>query len=106
METSQLNVNYVVKDKNDTALLILLQKIKYDKKENTPIIRVHLIHWMKITLRIVIFITGNRRYSNGITITIHKFDCYIWKACKRWCIRKIYSFGNISILKPIIYTKE
>ena len=32
---------------------------------------------MKIILRIVIFITGNRKYYNGITITIHKFGCYI-----------------------------
>ena len=25
----------------------------------------------------------NRRYCNEITITIHKFGYYIWKACKR-----------------------
>ena len=61
---------------------------------------------MEITLGIVIFITGNRRHCNGMTITIHKFDCYILKACKRWCIRKLYSFWNILILKPIIDTKE
>ena len=45
-------------------------------------------------------------HCNGITITIYKFCCYIWKACKRWCIRKFYIFGNILILKPIICTKE
>ena len=61
---------------------------------------------MQITLEIVIFITGNRRHCNRITIYIHKFGCYIWKACKRWCIRKLYIFRNILILKPIIYTKE
>ena len=32
---------------------------------------------MKIILGIVIFIIGNRKYYNGITITIHKFGCYI-----------------------------
>ena len=52
------------------------------------------------------FITGNRRYYNGITIIILKFDCYIWKACKRWCIRKIYISKNILILRSIICTKE
>ena len=52
------------------------------------------------------FIIGNRRYYNGITIIILKFDCYIWKACKRWCIRKIYISKNILILRSIICTKE
>ena len=67
---------------------------------------VRLVHSMYITLGIVIFITGNRKHCNEITIIIHKFGCYIWKTCKRWCIRKLYIFGNILILKPIIYSKE
>ena len=25
----------------------------------------------------------NKRHCNGITITIDKFGCYLWKACKR-----------------------
>ena len=69
-------------------------------------LRTLLIYWMKIILGIVIFIIENRRYCNGITITVHKFCCYIWKACKIWGIRKIYIFGNILILRPIIYAKK
>ena len=48
----------------------------------------------------------HRKYCNGITIIVHKFCCYIWKACKRWCIRKFYIFENILILRPIIYAKK
>ena len=70
------------------------------------ILRIRFVHWMKIILGIIIFITGNRRHCNGITITIHKFGCYVWKACKRWYIRKLYIFENILILIPIICTKE
>ena len=61
-----------------------------------------LVYWINNTLGIVIFITGNRRYYNEITIIIYKFNCYIWKACKRWCIRKIYIFVYILILRLII----
>ena len=61
---------------------------------------------MYITLGIVIFITRNKRHCNGITITIHKFGRYIRKAYKRLFINKLYIFGNILILKPIICTKK
>ena len=43
-------------------------------------------------LRIVIFIIVDKRYCNKIIITVHKFGCYIWKACKKWYIRKFYIF--------------
>ena len=69
-------------------------------------IRVRLVHWINIILGIVIFIIGNRKYCNEIIITIYEFGYYIWKVCKRWWIRKIYIFGNILILKPIICTKK
>ena len=40
-------------------------------------IRVHLVHWMIITLGMVICITSNRRWCNGITIHINTFGCKI-----------------------------
>ena len=76
----------------------------YFKKKKT--FRIHLVHWINVILRIVIFITEIIKYYNKITITIHKFGCYIWKARKRWWIKKIYIFENILILKLIICTKD
>ena len=77
-----------------------------NKGNNFKTILACLVQWMNIILEIIIFITGNIKYCNGVTITIHKlvvtFLCYIWKACKIWCIRKIYIFGNRLISKPII----
>ena len=58
-------------------------------------IALYIYIYISITLGIVIFITWNRRHCNGITITIHKFGYYVWKASKRWCVTKIYIYGNI-----------
>ena len=48
-----------------------------NKGNNFKTLLACLVQWMNITLGMVIFITGNRKYCNGITITIQKFGCYI-----------------------------